>query len=442
VKGKHRWHAMEQFLQTVFSIGYLRGWAEHALRLTIVGEELLYFRFQYRVGETESRIMPLPDYQQGSIVNLMSSIVTALGGESVLYPPLPEAEKANLGDDRNVVLFVIDGLGYEYLTRKGQDSTLGQYLCCRITSVFPTTTASAITTFFTGCAPQQHALTGWFTYFKAIDSVAAVLPFRARATWVSLRELGLEPDAVFDQPSVFEQLNAASYLVLPDRIIDSEYTLAHSGPAARRAFVSLSDCFQCIYNILCEQTGRKYIYAYWSELDALAHMFGVDSPQVSDHFTELDAAFAAFLSRIQDNRTTVIVTADHGFVDSKPEEIIQLADHPELAETLMKPLCGEPRVAYCYVHPKKRDQFEIYVATEMSEYVSLFRSEELVSAGYFGHGDPHPELFERIGDYVLITKQRYVIKDRLPGEHAYRHVGAHGGVSDEEMYVPLIIANL
>ena len=126
---------MEHFLQPVFSIGHLRGWAEHALRLTIVGEELLYYRFQYRVGETESRIMPLPDYQQGSIVNLMSSIVTALGGESVLYPPLPEAEKANLGDDRNVVLFVIDGLGYEYLTKKGQDSTLGQYLCCRITSV-------------------------------------------------------------------------------------------------------------------------------------------------------------------------------------------------------------------------------------------------------------------------------------------------------------------
>ena len=102
--------------------------------------------------------MPLPDYQQGSIVNLMSAIIAALGGHSGLYPPLPEVQKANLGDERNVVLFVIDGLGYEYLTKKAQDSVLAQHLCSRITSVFPTTTATAITTFFTGCAPQQHAL--------------------------------------------------------------------------------------------------------------------------------------------------------------------------------------------------------------------------------------------------------------------------------------------
>ena len=44
-------------------------------------------------------------------------------------------------------------------------------------------------------------------------------------------------------------------------------------------------------------------------------------------------------------RTTLIVTADHGFVDSPADEAIDLAAHPGLRDTLLLPLCGEPRVA-------------------------------------------------------------------------------------------------
>ncbi|MCI0590253.1 MAG: alkaline phosphatase family protein, partial [Gammaproteobacteria bacterium] len=339
-------------------------------------------------------IMPLPDYQKGSIVNLMSSIVTALGGNPLLYPPLPEVREDWLGHRDSVVLMVVDGLGYEYLTKQGRGSVLEQHLSSRITSVFPTTTASAITTFFTACAPQQHALTGWFTYLKAIDHVAAVLPYRARANWVSLRVLGLEPKAVFDQSPVFDQLSVPSYLVLPARIVDSEYTFVHGGSAERRAYVSLKHCFQCIEDILAQESGRKYIYAYWPELDTLAHAYGMNSAEVSRHFAELDAAFSEFLSSTRARHTKFVVTADHGFVDSRPEEIILLADHPELAETLIKPLCGEPRVAYCYVHPDRCERFEAYVNTRLSKQVLLVPSRNLVNAGYFGYGEPHPELFD------------------------------------------------
>lgn len=37
-------------------------------------------------------------------------------------------------------------------------------------------------------------------------------------------------------------------------------------------------------------------------------------------------------------------------------------------------------------------------------------------------------------------KENYVIKDWLPGERQYRQIGVHGGMSPEEMFVPLIVA--
>jgi len=383
--------------------------------------------------------MPLPDYSGGSIVNLMSSIEAALGHTSPLYPPLRALPPSALGGTGNVVLLVIDGLGYEYLTRMQPKSQLCRHLRAAITSVFPSTTATAITTFLTGLAPQQHGLTGWHMYFKELGSVAAVLPFRARHGGPSLTQAGIEPAALFGHGSLFDRLTVRSFVVAPQRIVHSEFNLAHAGRALARGYSSLPQFFQRIEEALARAGERRYIYAYYPELDGLAHEHGIASAQVAAHFAELDAAFGEFIGNIQGSGSTVVVTADHGFIDTAPEALIELEHHPALAETLVLPLCGERRVAYCYVHPHKREQFERYVLEELSEYAALFESVQLVERGYFGLGEPHPRLLERIGHYTLMMKQNYVIKDWLPNERRHTQIGVHGGVSAQEMMVPLIV---
>lgn len=384
------------------------------------------------------RLVHLPAYKDGSIVNLMSSIQAALGVECPAYAPLPQLEPDHLGAAGDIVFIVIDGLGYHYL-RQQAASTLRQHVVARITSVFPSTTASAVTTFFTGTAPQQHGITGWFMYFKELGAVVAPLPFRARAGGASLNTWGVAASRLFDRSSVFEQLVARCYIVLPQHICDSEYTVAHSGPAERRAYGSLTQCFQCIEEILRTSDERKYIYAYSPELDNIAHTHGIGSTEVAAHFEQLDAQVTSFLKAIEGSGTTVVITGDHGLIDSAPDKLIRLEDHPELTDALVLPLCGEPRVAFCYVHPHKQQQFESYVRDELGEYAMAVTSQELFDEGFFGVGEPNQRLLDRIGHYALIMKDRYVIKDWVLGERRYVHVGVHGGVSEEEMYVPLVI---
>ncbi len=383
--------------------------------------------------------MPLPDYQGGSIVNLMTSLITGLGGETSYYPPLRRLEPSRLQSSKNLILLVIDGLGYDYLTRVGSGSTLHQYLKAGITSVFPSTTTTAITTFLTGVAPQQHGLTGWHTYFKELGCVTTVLPFRPRLGGSPLGETGVDAAALFDNVPVFDRIKVRSFVIAPARIINSSYNTVHSGTAERRAYTSLKQFFKTMASTVRECGDRKYIYAYWPELDRNAHEHGISSHQAVNHFAKLDAAFHKFLDHIAGSGTTVIVTADHGIIDSQPDRCIEIDAHPALAESLMLPLCGERRVAYCYVHPDKCGQFERYVEGELAGCTTLFKSEQLIKQGYFGLGPPHPRLRERTGHYTLIMKENWIIKDWLLGERRYTHVGVHGGTSDQEMYVPLIV---
>ncbi len=389
-----------------------------------------------------AQVMHLPDYRGGSIVNLMASLTTARGGNLPLYPPLSALQPYSLADSRNIVLIVIDGLGYDYLRSSPASAALHRHLIGRLTSVFPSTTASAIPVFLTGLAPQQHALTGWFSYFKEIDRLITVLPFTERASSKSLLDLGVDAQLLFDYNSVFEVIATPSYVVVPEHIAYSTFNLIHCEGATVRPYSSLSQFFSVVGQIIDSDSQSKYIYAYWSKLDHVAHDKGIDSRAVAAHFAELDAAFAKFLIDVEGSGSMVIVTADHGMIDSGPEQLIQLEGHPQLAQTLVRPLCGERRMAYCYVKASKCRQFERYVQDQLDDYVTLYKSEELIEQGFFGLGRVHPRLRERIGDYALIMKENYIIKDWLPGERHYAHIGVHGGVSRQEMYVPLIVVEV
>jgi hypothetical protein len=184
--------------------------------------------------------------------------------------------------------------------------------------------------------------------------------------------------------------------------------------------------------------GRNFIYAYWPEFDSLAHEHGVASTAVAAHLAALDQAFAELVARLRGTDTQLLVTADHGFVDTTPERTLRLSDHPELTETLMMPLCGEPRLSFCYVHPDRVARFERYVNDRLGEAVTLCRSEQLLREGRFGLGEPHPRLRDRIGHYALLMNENYIITSELPGERPLSHIGVHGGLSPDEMLVPLI----
>lgn len=385
--------------------------------------------------------MVRPDYSCGNIVNLMSSLSAGLGRPaSGIYPPLALLPPEEIAAANNVVLLVVDGMGYDFLCTCGGGGPLHAHLRGRLSSVFPPTTASALTSILTGTAPQQHGVTGWFMYLREIGAVTAFLPFRPRCGGPSLDHNGLSPAQFIGERSWFSTLGVASYLLNRADLVDSPYAKAVAGGATRVGYRDLFDCMASIRRITGEGTRRKYICAYWPELDALAHAHGIASKPVAVHLRQLEQAFADLITSLRGSDTLLLVTADHGLVDTQPQHALRLEAHPTLLHALALPLCGEPRAAYCYLRPGHTEAFERYLADHLSDCCRVYRSEDLIHQGWFGNGPPAARLGERVGDYVLVPRADYVIKDQVPGERPWTQIGVHGGTSSAELYVPLLVA--
>src|SRR3954468_11882003 len=265
-----------------------------------------------------------PDYGGGSLVNLVASVVVSRGGKS-LHAPLRDFEFSAAA--KNLVLLIIDGLGDNYLGRRGKGSALGGARRRALTSVFPSTTASAITTSYTGRTPLEHGLTGWFTYFGEAGCVGAPLPFKSRGEMASLSARGVSAEHLFTVPSLFGKLPVRSIVVTYRDIIDSQYNSVHCRGAERVAYSHAGEFIPQIEHAVKSSDERKFVYAYWPHYDAISHRHGCESVQAAREFETIDAAFGTLLQRLPGTDTVVVATADHGFIDVPAEDSLELPAH-------------------------------------------------------------------------------------------------------------------
>src|SRR3954470_1004731 len=373
-----------------------------------------------------------PDYGGGSLVNLVASVVVSRGGKP-LHAPLRDFEFSAAA--KNLVLLIIDGLGDNYLARRGKGSALGGARHRALTSVFPSTTASAITTSYTGRTPLEHGLTGWFTYFGEAGCVGAPLPFKSRGDMASLSARGVSAEHLFTVPSLFGALPVRSIVVTYRGIIDSQYNSVHCRGAERLAYTTANELVAQVEQAVKSGNERKFVYAYWPHYDAISHRYGCESAQAAAEFAIIDAAFARLLARLAGSETMVIATADHGFIDVAREESLELP--AALAPQLRFPLCGERRIAYCHVHSP--GEFAKRAGDWLDGRADVMPSERLLDEGWFGPGTGHPRIRERIGDVALMMRERYTVKDWIAGEPKFLHIGNHGGTHEDEMLIPLIV---
>ncbi|MFA6410903.1 MAG: alkaline phosphatase family protein, partial [Candidatus Buchananbacteria bacterium] len=97
-----------------------------------------------------------PRYGQNSIAEIAPSVLSLFGVSTKrkIFPFL----KKEKNKYQKVILFIVDGFGYDHFKKYQKNLPLIKKLkkngqIRQITSVFPTTTASALTTIYTGLTP-------------------------------------------------------------------------------------------------------------------------------------------------------------------------------------------------------------------------------------------------------------------------------------------------
>jgi len=404
--------------------------------------------------------MIFPQYQSTSVVNLVSTILKYYGVPNV-YPPIPDL---TLPPHDRLVYMVIDALGYNFLCKYGLHSFLYQslspisqptnemtflqkeweknsdqepYKTNYLTSVFPSTTASALTALVTGLAPLQHALTGWYMYYRELGMAGIPLPFLPRCGKKSFTDLGINIHDLNDFKTIFHLINQSMTVIIPKTIAGSPFANYCYGDRPQKGFTSIEEYFSLIKNELTH-TSTQIIYAYTPQYDFLCHEYGVDSLQVLDFFKIIDCLFHDLIE-YKDEKTLVILTADHGMINTSEEATLNMDDYPDLKSCLILPLCGEPRMPYCYVRPSKLDLFRRIIDQRFAQYCQRYSLEEFLRLNAFGLYHQSPRFWGRVGDEILVMKENYIFRDYLYPEMRKKLIGCHGGVSADEMFVPLII---
>ncbi|GAB1458286.1 alkaline phosphatase family protein [Thauera sp.] len=375
----------------------------------------------------------LPDYGDGGLLGFASGLRCWLHDRKAGWA----AADIAAGERALVVLLVIDGLGEVFLDTVGRGSALHAAKRASLSSVCPSTTASAITTLATGVAPVEHGLNGWFIHDRRFGGVIAPLPL-IRRSGESLEAFRLLP-RLFPVAPMYRHACRPVTLVSPAHIAFSRFSLHHGRGAHIEAYEGLEDFVAAIVEMadaLAHSGGL--IHAYYPVFDLLSHQHGCRSPEAVDCFAQVDAAFALLGQALAGRDVRLLATADHGFIDASPERCIDLAPDSEVVAMLAAPLFGERRLAFCQVRAGAHAEFESWAAGALRGKGVAVRSADVLAAGLLGPGRPHPRLGERLGSHALLMESGWTIVDHVAGEHEHTMIGVHGGLSADEMRVPLI----
>ena len=368
----------------------------------------------------------LPDYGGACLSSVVPALLAHLGG------PVSGSASASAGQPdwlpdpvvgaRQIVLLVLDGLGSEQLaTRTALAPTLASGVAGTITSVAPSTTATALTSLATGMPPAVHGVAGY--RIRLDGDILNVLRWQLGGHDARRRV----PARLF-QP--FEAFPGAGGVPVVSRAdyATTGFTAAHLGDARLRGWHVASSIAVEVRDLL--RAGERFVYAYYDGVDRVSHARGL-----GDHYgAELRAAdrIVADVLEVLPPGAVLVVTADHGQVEVGPR--VEVLGGDLMAEVVL--LSGEGRFRWLHVRPGATEDVAA-AARSLYGHVAWVRTrEEMIGEGWLG-GEPVPAVADRLGDVLLAPFEPTAFLDPADtGEQ--RLVGRHGSLTPAEMLVPLL----
>ncbi|MBS6275269.1 MAG: alkaline phosphatase family protein [Actinomycetaceae bacterium] len=325
-----------------------------------------------------------------------------------------------------VCVVLVDGLGYQQLqARRGHIPNLRALdIDTHINTVFPSTTAAAITAFGTGLLPGESAMAGY-----ALRS-----PYNGRVfSLINWNDAGISAEKWQNNPTLFEMLKEEAIhtaIIQPQKFIASGLSMAALRGAPVVPAESLEERVQAAANAL--RKGKKLVYLYWGELDAVGHRYGWKSERWINELEYFDMGWGSLLRQVPPG-TLVILTADHGMVDA--ERKIDIAAMSALRKDV-ECVAGEERAFQIYTSDPQAvaKRWE----GEVADIAWIYTKEQLIASGWLGKVSARAQ--QAIGDVWAIAKDTTGFVDsRVHSSAAISMVGVHGSRTEAEMQIPLIM---
>jgi hypothetical protein len=324
---------------------------------------------------------------------------------------------------RQVVLLVLDGLGWEQLQERAEAApTLHAMAGGPITTVAPSTTATALTSITTGLTPGEHGVVGY-----RMDMAGEVMNVLRWHTAQGDVRRQIEPRTT--QPFA-PFMGERTPVVSKTELEQSAFSEAHLRGCRPMGWRSPSSLPVIVGDLLL--AGEPFVYAYYDGIDKIAHERGFGSFYDAELRTA-DRLVADTIARLPPG-AVLLVTADHGQV--------HVGDHtlPPHADVLRltRHQSGEGRFRWLHARPGAAGELLDAARQHHSDVAWVHSRAEMIEAGWFGPV-VSPPVAARYGDVALVTHAPVSFHDPADGG-PFPLVCRHGSLTSAEMLVPLLAA--
>lgn len=364
----------------------------------------------------------LPSYQGANLAGVVPGCLLPPERRPDWFPPPMRAAQ--------VVLLVIDGLGWTQLEqRRHLAPQLAGLVGGPITSVVPSTTATALTSLTVGAPPAAHGIVGYRVVVDGPTGHEVLNVLRWRTVSGDARP--------FVDPVAFQPLPPFQGHPVPvvskSEFAGTGFTQAHQRDVPVFGW-SLPSSLPVRVRALVE-SGEPFVYAYYEGVDKIAHLEGL-GPYYDAELAAVDRLVGDLLDVLPVG-AALAVTADHGQVDVGARAAMI---DPRLAEEAGM-LSGEARFRWLHARgggDGAIDQLADLAQKVYGEEAWVLTRVQMEQQDWFG-GPLTPPVRARLGDVALIPHEPVAYLDPADGGDA-RLVCRHGSLTPDEMLVPLVAA--
>lgn len=382
----------------------------------------------------------------GTIKNLLGMKVTGKLPNDVLSD-----QKAD-----QVVFLLLDSFGWKFWQKyKNEYAFLNRFekhgMVSKLTSQFPSTTASHVTTIHSGRDVGISGVYEWFYYEPKLDRVIAPLLFsyagdKNRNTLEGI----IDPKELYPNETLYKDLRdnkISSYIFQHKNYTPSPFSnVVFEGATDVYPYRSLAHGLTLLSEKINSTGMKTYFYFYYDLLDTAGHNEGTESSiyeaEIHNLFTSLEDLF---YQKLQNKKNiTIIVSADHGMSKITPEKTYYInTEIPELLKyikvnkdgKLIAP-AGSSRDMFIYVYDDKIDEIIKILQNKLDKIAQVYKTEDLVSQGLFNIASD--TLKARLGNIVILPYSGEAVWWYEKGKFEQNYYGQHGGLTPEEMEIPLL----
>lgn len=373
-----------------------------------------------------------PDYEH-SILNLINTILEYYTVKND-YKSLPKLKNKLNKKYKNIVFIILDGMGAHILKNISSNGYFMNHKIDSITSVCPSTTTAAITTYYSGKPPIE---TGWIAmsqYFKEYGRALEMLRRTDSYTGEKYNKPKIDVFDLIKYTTIYEQIENASPNVKAYEI-NPTYCDARS---KRNINADNIDIMCDSIEAICKNKDNNFILAYSDKPDTLLHKYGCNSNEVKEFILNCEEKIQNLCNRLNKKDTLVIISADHGHKDI--EKVYDITELCDIQDCLIMPPSLESRAVTFWVKEGKRKTFEKIFKDKFKDEFLLFTKEDFLSKKLLGPGIQHKKVDDFIGNYIAISIGSSIIKlgTNISKEKANKK-STHCGFTRDEMEVPLIV---